>query len=76
MTRAMALLLDGEVARAYVMHPSAPWVGLWLAVQLGARLCLCILVVRPHPTWLVDLVLSIGSLALVETVPVVCAAAG
>ena len=70
-TRAMVLLFDGHVHAAAAVHPSAPWLGLWLVVQLAIRL---IGVVVPAPfrrRWPLDLALSLATLGAASFVPII-----
>ena len=69
LTRAMVILLEGHVSHARAVHPSAPWVGLWLGTQLLVRLALAVLSPNPHGLWPVDLIFSLATLAACVHLP-------
>ena len=71
MTRAVVLLAHGRLHESRLMHPSGPWLGLWIAVQLIVRLALCIRPLRRRAHRVADVAVSVATLALVCYLPVV-----
>lgn len=70
-TRALVALLDGRLAQASALHPSALWVGAWLAVQFVVRFVVVAAALRPRLLWVVDLVLSLATFVAAMYAPVI-----
>jgi len=70
-TRAMVLLFDGQVRAAAAVHPSAPWLGLWLVVQLAVRLTAAVAPAPFRRRWPLDLALSLATLGAASFVPII-----
>jgi hypothetical protein len=71
MTRGLCFFFKGEVDQAQEMHPSATWVGSWLAVQIVLRLFFGIVHSIERRVWLPDVIFSLVSLTLVIYLPII-----
>ncbi|MCP4643162.1 MAG: DUF2752 domain-containing protein [bacterium] len=70
-TRAMAIALDGQPARAHTIHPSALWTLLWAGLQLLARATLLAIGPRRRLVWTIDGALSFITFIAAMYLPVI-----